>query len=50
MRQDNQRLTEALNAAKTDEVKFEQRKNQFEIELLDFKRAAQIARDDKTKS
>lgn len=40
VRQDNQRLTEALNQAKTDEVKFEQRKNQFEIEILDLKRTA----------
>ena len=50
LRADNQRLAEALNQAKTEEVRHEQRKNQFEIEVLDLKRAVQAARDDKTKA
>jgi hemerythrin-like domain-containing protein len=40
LRQDNQRLQEALNAAKTEEVRGEQRKNQYELEILDLRRTA----------
>lgn len=39
LRQENQRLLEQLNEAKTEEVKSEKRKSAYEIEILDMKRA-----------
>lgn len=47
LRQDNQRLHDALNSSKTEEVRGEQRKNQYELEILDLKRSAQQSRDEK---
>jgi len=34
------RLSEALNACKTEEVHHEQKRNQMELEILDLKRNA----------
>ena len=36
-----QRLLDVINICKTEEVKSEQRKNQFELEILDLKRQVQ---------
>lgn len=38
LREEIQRLMDMLNAAKNDQVKSEQRKNQAEIEILDLKK------------
>ena len=40
-----QRLLDVINLCKTEEVKAEQRKNQFELEILDLKRQVQTQRD-----
>ena len=50
MRAENLRLSEALNASKTEEIRFEQRKNQYELEIIDLKRTAQLSRDHGGKS
>lgn len=36
---------DVVNQCKTEEVKAEQRKNQYDLELLDFKRQVQSQRD-----
>ena len=50
LRAENLRLSEALNASKTEEIRFEQRKNQYELEIIDLKRTAQLSRDHGGKS
>ncbi len=42
-----QRLNDLLNNQKNDVVKSESRKNQTEVEVVDLKRALQMAREDK---
>lgn len=44
------RLTEVMNQMKTEEVKNEQRKNQYELEILDLKRQAQINREQQART
>lgn len=50
VRAENQRMLEMMNTLKTEEVRGESRKNQFELEIIDLKRAAQQARDDRAKN
>ena len=40
LRGESLRLTEALNACKTEEVRQEQKRNQLELEIIDLKRTA----------
>lgn len=38
-----------LNAQKTEEVRGEQRKNQYELEIIDLKRTTQQLREEKSR-
>ena len=46
---ENLRVMEMLNSQKTEEVRGEQRKNQFELEIIDLKRTTQQLRDEKSR-
>lgn len=50
MRAENQRVLEMLNALKTEEVRGESRKNQYELEIIDLKRSTQQMRDEKARN
>ena len=41
VRNENQRMQEMMNSLKTEEVRGESRKNQYELEIMDLKRGAQ---------
>ena len=46
---ENLRVMEMLNSQKTEEIRGEQRKNQFELEIIDLKRTTQQLRDEKSR-